>query len=287
MYKTMPFPMYAAGLGALAGYNAARRRTGKGYLRSTRTMRSRRAGYMASRYRPRFKKSSKKAWQARARRQVAVPRNYSTAKTTESVNPTASTILLNKLDVRSLITIEKGTEINQRTRDTCVISGIKLNLAFKNLEETRLFINWAVIHPKQGQVIDPNQPEFFRDYTDVRAWDANSGAKTGLSWSVAQINSDDYVILKRGKFMLVPSTGTSVNPAVSFNTKDSEKSISCWCKLGRSFTFTNDVVPVPNDPIYFVCWAADPNGAAGTNIGLNGFTYRLRSIVYFREPKTG
>jgi len=277
----------AAALGALAGMMAGSKRSSKGRLRGTMRGRSRRSSYMASRYRPRSRRMSKRKWQAKARRQVAVPRNYSTSKTTESVNPTNSNILLQKLDVRQLITIEKGAGINQRTRDTCVISGIKLNLAFQNLEDTRLFINWAVIHPKQGQVIDPNQGEFFRDYTDVRAWDANSGAKTGLSWTVAQINADDYVILKKGKFMLIPATSTSVNPAVAFNSKDAEKSISCWCKLGRSFTFTNDAVPVPNDPIYFVCWAASPNGATGTNVGVNGFNYRLRSIVYFREPRTG
>ena len=277
----------AAALGALAGFAAGGKRRSKSGLRGTMRGRSRKASYMASRYRPRSRRMSKRKWQAKARRQVAVPRNYSTSKTTESVNPTNSNILLQKLDVRQLITIGKGTNINQRLRDTCVISGIKLNLSFQNLEDERLFINWAVIHPKQGQVIDPNQPDFFRDYTDARAWDANSGAKTGLSWTVAQINADDYVVLKKGKFMLVPSTGTSVNPAVSFNSKDSEKSIQCWLKLGRSFTFTQDAVPVPNDPLYFVCWAASPNGDPGTNVGVSGFNYRLRSIVYFREPKSG
>jgi len=277
----------AAALGALAGFAAGGKRRSKSGLRGTMRGRSRRAGYMASRYRPKSRRMSKRKWQAKARRQVAVPRNYSTSKTTESVNPTNSNILLQKLDTRSLITIGKGAGINERTRDVCIISGIKLNASFQNLEAERIFINWAVIHPKQGQVVDPNQGEFFRDYTDVRAWDANSGAKTGLSWSVAQINADDYVILKKGKFMLVPATTTAVNPAVAFNSKDSEKSIQCWCKLGRSFTFTNDAVPVPNDPIYFVCWASSPNGDPGTNIGVNGFNYRLRSIVYFREPKTG
>lgn len=259
-------------------------------LRGTRVGTRSNARYLASRYRPRGKKLSRRKWQAAARRQVAVPRNYSTAKTQETVFPTGATVLQNALSVTPLLNgISKGTDINQRLRDSIVISGIKIDAAFQNIDTRRLMINWAVIHPKQNQLVTNTQKGFFRDFQDERSWDANSATKTGLSWSQAKINTDDFVILKRGKFMLAPgnvATGTGANPG-TWNVKDSEKEISHWLKLNRTFTYdTTDQTPVINDPIYFVTWPAWPSAQAGSNLG-EGMRYKLRAIVYFREPKTG
>lgn len=276
---------------ALAGLMAGGMygRTAKPMLRARRGRRSTFASRRkAMAYRPRMRRMTKRQWQARARRRVAQPKNYSTSKTNETVLPAQSTILLQRIDPRPLIAISRGTEINQRLRDTVFISGIKLDLTFRNLEGDRIFINWAVIHPKQDQLIGTGQTDFFRDYNDSRTWDAGSAAKTGLSWSVAAINTDEYIVLKRGKFMLIPnSTVTAgLNQAVAYNSKDVQKSISCYVKLGRNFTFQDTPTDAVNDQVYFVCWAANPDGPAGNNIGENGFQYRLRSIVYFREPKT-
>lgn len=281
----------AAMMGALAGYNAYRKRgtTRALTLRGSRTLARVKARRSAMRYRPRTRKLSRRGWQARARRQVAAPRNYSTAKTQETVFPTGSDLLQQRLAVVPLLNgIDKGTEINERMRDTIVVSGIKMDMCIQNRDKERVFVNWAVIHPKQAQTITPTQDDFFRDYTSARAWNAGSAAKTGLSWSVAQINTDDYVILKRGKFLLAPGApdGTPQNQGV-YNLKDCEKSISHWIKLGRQFTFTDEVVPVVHDPLYFVMWTASAIAPAGNNVGDNGVRYKLRAITYFREPKTG
>lgn len=278
--------------GAYMGWRAASRKGKTMRLRGTSTAMRRRSSYLATRYRPRRKRLSRRRWQAKARRQVAVPRNYSTSKTTESILPNSSQVLYQSMAVRQLITISKGTDINQRLRDSCVISGIKLDLSFKNDVAKRCFVNWAVIHPKQDQLVTPVQSGFFRDYDDKRSWDADDDQKTGLSWTVAQINADDYVVLKRGKFMLTPQSALgsplALQPeSVSFNSKDSEKSISCYVKLSRTFTWNDNVPQACNDPIYFVCWVASPNDPAGYNIGSAGITYRLRSVIYFREPKSG
>lgn len=275
----------AAALGALVGAmmptkRAYARRRLRGRAMSTRTRRA------ALRYRPRGRRMSKRQWQAKARRSVAHPKNYSTSKTTESVLPDLTSSLLQRLRPTALITINRGNEINERQRDTVFISGIRLDLNFRNLEEDRVFINWAVVHPKQDQLIGQTQTDFFRDYTSSRTWDAGSAAKTGLSWSNAAINTDEYVILKRGKFLLIPNPTATVNQAVGYNSKDIQKELTCYVKIGRNFTFQDTPSTAPNDQIYFVCWGANPDQNAGNNVGVNGFTYRIRSIVYFREPKT-
>lgn len=280
----------AAALGALAGWAAAGKRSGKPRLRKSAAARStlRRAGLMAARRTRGRRNLSKKAWQAKARRQVGVPRNYATSKTEKTVFPGDGTLVLrNAMSATPLLNgINKGTGINQRMRDTIVISGVKMDVAFQNLDKNRLMVNWAVVHPKQTQTITNAQKGFFRDYTDSRSWDANSATKTGLSWSMANINTDDYVILKRGKFLLTPGTVDATTPG-TWNSKDSEKEMSHYLKLGRSFTYdTTSATPVIDDPLYFVTWCSWPSSPAGNNMG-EGMRYKLKAVVYFRDPKTG
>lgn len=230
--------------------------------------------------------SRKTRWQAKARRMVGNPKNYSTSKTTESVLPSVITNLAtNTLSARQLILIS-GTStnsINARQRDTCNIAGIKLNATFKNELETRVYVNWAVVHGKQGQEISPGTPDFFRGYQNERAIDANAGTQTGLSYSVNQINTDEFVVLKRGKFMLTPGVVPSTVQG-QYNYGGNTKEISCWCKLGRQFYF-DDGSAAPQDQVYFVCWVADPS-AGPTPVSLQ-MTYRLRAICYWREPRGG
>lgn len=237
-------------------------------------------------YRRRYSKKAR--WQARARRQVGMPRNFSTTKTTESVLPGSVTIAPTKfVSGRPLIIIGGTTSnnVNARQRYCCVVSGIKIDATFLNGSATaRTYINWAIVHGKQGQTISDTTPDFFRDYTSVRAFNANDTAtKTGLTYSVAQINTDEFIVLKRGKFMLTPqASGAATRFESNYNYGSSTKEISHYLKLGRTFYF-DDNEDTPQDQIYFVCWASNPNEGTGTtNDVLN---YRMRAIVYWREPR--
>lgn len=79
--------------------------------------------------------------------------------------------------------------------------------------------------------------------------------------------------------MLTPN---GAGGAVQYNYGAATKELSHYVKINRSFTF-DDGGDVPQDQIYFVTWASDPNEALGTtNDALN---YRLRAIVYWREPR--
>lgn len=252
---------------------------------------------MMMRRRRRRRLYSKKArWQARARREVGEPRNHSSSKTTESLSPgTTQTIATNTCAFQALIDINTTTTnaINDRQRYICNVSGVKIDVAFENLSIKRLYVNWAVVHPKQGQRPDDIIPmaNFFRRYTTTRSVNPDStegvtGVRnfTGLSFSVAQINTDDYVVLKRGKFMLTPQGQVSTaRQADNYNYGAYSKEKSIWCKLGRQFEFPPGS-NFPGDQVYFVCWAADPN--AGTDPVAGAVSYRIRAIVYFREPRS-
>ncbi len=285
----MPAPAAIAALAGLAAGGIYGRKP-RSRLRGSRKRVTWATRRNAMRYRPRGRRMSRRRWQARARSRVAHPKNFSTSKTTESVLPNQVSHSQQRLIVSpGLINIQPGTGINQRLRDTVFIAGVKVDAEFKNESTDRVFVNWAIVHPKQDQELSQTQTDFFRDYTDSRTWDAGTSSKTGLTWSRAQINTDEYIILKRGKFMLIPNsdseTGGEISKTVSYNSKDNQKSISHYCRVGRNFTFQDTPTTAPNDQLFFVHWVADPSKAAGNNV-IGTFRMRIRAIVYFREPKT-
>ena len=245
-------------------------------------------------YRRRF--SKKVRWQAKARRMVGNPKNYSTSKTTETVNPGTATGVsagsftgTDALDTKTINSIPliqiAGTSVNSinaRQRDMCVVSGVKIDATFRNNISARVYVNWAVVHGKQGQLISPATEDFFRDYQSERTFNADHIGKTGLTSSVAQINTDEFVVLKRGKFMLSPLNGPS-GAQQTYNYGGVTKEKSIWLKLGRSFYF-DDSSSQPQDQMYFVTWVANPEEVitVRSNDVLNII---LRSVVYWREPR--
>lgn len=256
---------------------------GSRYGTKRRTPVRSRARYIATRARPRSKRMSKRRWQAAARRSVALPRNYATGKTNVGFETETEVVLNQALKVASCIRIGKGVNINQRLRDSAIISGVRIQYAFRNLNSSSGFVNWAVVHPKDETTISDSQVDFFRDYTNSRAWNANATNKNGLEWSYAAINPDKIDILRRGKFMLGGNTGTQSSSPV----KDDVKEIDLYVKLGRSFTWdTEELGQEPYENIYFVWWFAIPNDASGRNLG-DGVQTNGKIITYFREPKSG
>jgi len=266
----------AAMMGALAGWNAYQKNRGTPRLRATMTRRRKNRALV---YRPRGRRATKKSWKARARRQVALPRNFASSKTTESVLPDLRSQNRNILGIQALIFLNRGNEINQRERDSAYISGMKINVAYRNLAALRVWVNWAVIFPKDKKIIGITEDDFFRDYTDQRAWNANDPGKTGLSWANASINPDEYVILSRGKFLLAPGNTTTSQ----FNIKDSDNDIERYVKIGRTFTWDGPIQAV-DQQIFFVTWVASTQDPAGYNANV-GMNWRLRNIIYFRDPK--
>lgn len=226
---------------------------------------------------------TRRRWLAKQRREVGLPKNFSTAKTTESVLPNQVAINRNFVDIQAINRINKDTgnnDINTRQRDSVVISGIKLWLRFDNVSTQDLVVNWAIVSPKHSSFINNLTADFFRDYTASRAWDINSSAKTGLSWANAIINNDEFTVLRKGRFKLIPSEDPMAAEVAKSGA--SYKSFRRWLPLQRTFTYSsgNDTA---DDTIYFVTWCAHERDAAGYNTG-GGMLYRLKAVTYFREP---
>lgn len=266
-------------MGAVAGYNAYQRNRGMMKPRLRASMASRTKARRAL-YRVRRRRYGKKGWKKRAMRIYALPRNFTTCKTTETVLPNTRTINGQICDVQALVLINKGTAINQRARDQCYLAGIKINANFNNTRAARQWVNWAVVFPRNQATLTNGTNDFFRDYTSQRSWNANDATKSGLTWANAAINTDEFLVMARGKFLLSPGT---LSIAGTFNKTDSSNDIERYIKIGRTITFDGPIEAV-DQQCYFVTWVADPNANAGFDTGA-GMTWRLRAICYFRDPK--
>lgn len=277
----------AAALGGLLGHAITRKRTAGRYLRAPRRMARTatvRKNYRAIRsaYRTRY---SKKNWKRKARVGFGTPRNFSTAKTAVQISNDFTRDSLRLQPFMPLI-ITKGTDINQRVRDAVILSGLRIQGVFRNISNTNVYINWAVVYPRQDTQLTATEPDFFRDYNANRAWGAGDTNKNGLEWANAQINTDKYVVMRRGKFLL---TENATPPAVNANTshiKSSQKEIDIYVKFGRMIHF-DGITETPLEDVYFVHWMASPLQGAGNGDSTVQYRTAFRYIKYFREPKTG
>jgi len=275
-----------AAMGAAMGYRMASGPYKTKALRGTRArmrVRSRANFRMAS-----MKRRRTKNWKAKARRMVGLPRNFSTSKTAETIFPLNVPVPQKLVWSSSLINLVKGFALNQRLRDSVVVSGVKLHVFAKHRGNIagNVICNWAVVVTRgnksfTGEQAFSNIQNFFRDYDADRAWNTDDTAKTGLSWAEAKINLDDFIVVHRGKFTL------GALDSNRSQTLESEKMISRWVKLGRSMTF-DDAITVPDEQVRFVFWCADRStGAGGPVVGTPDVDLRVRAITYFREPKSG
>lgn len=224
-----------------------------------------------------------KRWKRAARREIGQPRNYSTCKTVETVLPNGTSSNSQVLQTDALILISQGVNINQRLREAIFLAGIRLDVYVRHLGTQECVWNWAVVHPKNTQSLDLSQADFFRDYTDNRSWDANISTKTGLTWARAQINSDEFVVMAKGRVRLGPINNGTANANVG--DFPASKLFKRYIKIGRNITFVHGDTSTPNEQVFFVCWSADPNANAGFNTSNAPFEYRMRAVCYFRDPK--
>lgn len=215
---------------------------------------------------------------------IGLPKNYSIAKTQITQEPENHSMGEQIIYPYPLLNqIVKGEEINERMRDAIYVSGIRVDFTFRNVGSRKLVFNYAVIHPKTALTVTNLVQEFFRDYTDERAWAANATDKRGLDWAKAVVNQDRYNIIAKGRMVLGPSGTTDVN--VNAYNMVCEKQRGFWIPIRRMITYyETGGVSTCNHPVYFVCWCSNPHQTSGYNL-TGSHAFRMRSIVWYRDPK--
>jgi len=182
----------------------------------------------------------------------------------------------------SVCRIPQGTEIDERLRRHINVRGFKMCWEVVNLTAIPVYLNVAVICPKQTTNDGIEETDFFRDQTSNRSQNFSTSL-TALEFHCLPINTDDYTVLKHKRYRLAPNgTSTAFNP----NAGASYKNIDWYVKLNRQVRYTGTESNKPTDgDVYVVYWCDRFGSASGSTAQSNTLQIYQRYLTYFREPK--
>jgi len=210
-------------------------------------------------------------------------RGSSTAKRAIVENGSTSILLATRtLYTDPLISVNDTAtnEIDKRQRDMVYVPGSKICYEFiNNLATTgsldTLVVNFAIVKRRCGTTA-PNATDFFRSSEATRSVDFGT-ALSSLEFNCLPINTDEYIVLMRKKFMLLTK---NVNNGSKF-----QKYINRWVKLAKQYRFKGtDDTPVCGTP-YVVYWVSKMEDSTGTGVEVDQVQLTRRIVTYFREPK--
>lgn len=184
--------------------------------------------------------------------------------------------------IHSLLDIPQGTAINQRERNVINMRGIKLCMEIKSLCNEPLYINVAVLAPKDG-VTAVSTNDFFRaSGATERARDFSITCNSN-EFHCLPINTDRYTILKHKRLRIIPQ-GAGTTTTVSLNGF-SYANLNWWIPIKRQIRFNADTGSPVSGEVSLVYWADKFHTAAGTAISTDQFSVMRRAVAYYREPK--
>lgn len=181
--------------------------------------------------------------------------------------------------------IVEGTGNSARFRDLINVRGFKLRMQFRNLSNSGMYLNIAVIHPKQGN--DVSLVDFFRDNGGDRALDFGI-ARTSLDFATRNINNDRYSILAHKRYRLggnAPLAGQSIVP---WPNTDATRLIQFYTPLKKQIRYDNDGVAEEEFPIhqvFLVYWCDNVNKVGGDPVVNDVLEHQYRYTTYFRNTK--
>jgi len=157
----------------------------------------------------------------------------------------------------------------------------------RNDVDTPLYLNWAIICPKNETAI-PDNNNFFRSNGTTRGENFNHGTNTALFMHCKSINTDKYRIIAHMRHVLggkSDSSPGSADPRYS-GSKASYIFRERYIKLARQLQFENAADTQPRSGnVYLVYWinkmGDGPNLTVQTDLG----ALSLEIVAYFRDPR--
>jgi len=215
-----------------------------------------------------------------SRRNIGEPVGSGTAKryVTETINPVNEDTRV--LYQYGLTDIDQGTAINQRERRMVNLRGFKICMEVKNIATTPLYLNVAILSPKDGAA-DVTTSDFFRGAGANRGRDFGIGLNSN-EFHCLPINSDRYTILKHKRYRLVP--GNTPSDTASLNGY-SYMNLDWWVPLKRQIRYDADTGQPESGKVYMVYWADNFSTAGGSAVNPAQMVVTRRVVTYFKEPK--
>lgn len=236
----------------------------------------------AKKERPAKARSSYKAKQrknsARNMDRVGDPVGTSSAKW-DTLNIGYTDMTPETLQQLALLNITKfggSTAYDRRLHDQLNFRGIKVCMNFRAegaLGTAKAMMNVAVISPRSdvtsASILPPS--DFFRNPTGSdRGIDFGDAALQSLDYYCSAINTDNYTVHKRMKFMIGPSSSSEGHK---------EKFIDFYVPLKRQIRYESGSQFPEGRNLYLVWWFNASDG--GTPLNSVRFSYRVTR--YFKE----
>lgn len=181
-----------------------------------------------------------------------------------------------------LTAIAQGNEQYNRERGIANVSGFKLRMFVFNLQNTTpVWVNIAVIGEKNPVGGALGSIAFFRNEGgSSRATDFNAVGSSGLQQAFNSINTDEYVVLWRKRFMLGRfATGAQWNDTM----RNTNKRIFKYIKYGRQVRWeAAESTTATDGRTRLVYWFQNP-GDMTSIVASNTVGVYLKAITYFRE----
>lgn len=178
--------------------------------------------------------------------------------------------------------IAQGDDINNRERRMVNLRGFKLCMELENDHTTPMYINIAVLCPRDGAAGVVNG-DFFRGSSTARALDFDDAGITGMEYHCLPINSDRYTILKHKRYRLDPSSEAAYKNSNGTNFKNVDWYIPIKRQLRYNNQPTND--QPENGRCFLVYWFAPFQASAGAVAITGVVNVSQRVVAYFRDPK--
>lgn len=176
-----------------------------------------------------------------------------------------------------------SNEISARQRDLIRITGLKIDLEFRNNNSIPMYMNIAVVSSKNNNTVSTTN--FFRKYGATRGVDFGDASLGAVDLHRLPINADIYNVLSHKRFVV---RGYDLENAAQFILNSGGQNYgthSEYININRQFRFVNATSTRSQTPIYIVMWCANFLDPAPISPASVGITYSLRHTLHFRETQ--
>jgi len=218
---------------------------------------------------------------------IGVQPGAGTSQKEQMLNGNAALFDSRTLYANELTLIGKATganEINTRQRQIINVSGFSVSGMFVNNDTKHMFINCAILSPRNNNATTIQADGFFRDYNASRDINFSLGL-SGYRMAHLPVSTDKFRVLAHtrlrcGAAALAGDGGglLPANQAVS-NTA----SFKIWCPLKRNLTYNDDTTNDCEAKVFFVFWMTDTMAQADAAVIDAQVTGAIHAVTYYTE----
>lgn len=174
-------------------------------------------------------------------------------------------------------------DINTRQRQIIHVSGFSIKGFMSNNSARHVFLNVAVLSPRNNNATTVAADGFFRDYNASRDINFSTGL-SGLRMHVLPISTDKFRILAHKRLRVGPAAPDGSTAPIVYNVSPGN---SCYwdmyVPLKRNLTYNDDTDTNCESKVFFVLWFSDGTASNTDPTVLNQMTGSIHAVTYYSE----